>query len=145
MSTLLPLIEAFCRADGHPYDERRVLAALQPLLVDAALGRVLLAERAGQAAGYAVLTWGWSLESGGREALLDEIFVAEPGLGTGSALLAAIVREARDAAARVLFLETESGNARARAFYAGHGFAAEDSLWMRLQLTGDAQPRPEPR
>jgi GNAT superfamily N-acetyltransferase len=144
VSALLPLIEAFCRADGHPYDGQSVLAALQPLLGDARLGRVLLAEHAGRAVGYAVLTWGWSLESGGREALLDEIFAAEPGRGTGSALLAAAVREAREADARALFLETETGNSRARAFYAGHGFATEDSVWMRLPLPGGDQPAPRP-
>lgn len=131
---LLPLIRAYCLADGHAYDEQHVLTALRPLLADATLGLVLVVEQAGRLTGYAALTWGWSLESGGREALLDEIFVAEPGRGAGSALLSAVMSEAREAAARALFLETEPGNAGARSFYSRHGFAREDSVWMRRQL-----------
>jgi ribosomal protein S18 acetylase RimI-like enzyme len=33
-----------------------------------------------------------------------------------------------------MFLETEAHNERVRGFYARHGFAAEDSVWMSRAL-----------
>ena len=70
----------------------------------------------------------------GREALLDEFFVRDGGQGTGSAAMPAILAAARAAGATRMFLETETANERARAFYARHGFAVEDSIWMSIDL-----------
>ena len=93
LDLLLPLIEEFCAIDEHPYDEARVRRAVGPLLADDSLGVIwLIGDPPG---GYAVLTWSYSLESGGRDALLDEIFLRERGRGLGSAALAAIYDDLR--------------------------------------------------
>jgi GNAT superfamily N-acetyltransferase len=84
--------------------------------------------------GYGVVTWGWSLESGGRDALLDELYVRDRGRGAGAALLEAIVAAARARGASRMFLETEEGNAAARRFYARAGFDVEGSVWMQRSL-----------
>jgi GNAT superfamily N-acetyltransferase len=131
---LLTLNAAFCAIDGHPFDPAAVRRAITPLLRDDRFGQVWVVEREGALLGYAVLTWGYSLESGGRDALLDEIYVAERSAGLGSALLAVCLAAARAAGASRTFLETESANSRVRRFYARHGFAAEDSVWMSLEL-----------
>lgn len=131
LDTLLPLIAAFYEVDQHAFDESVVRAALGPLLTGDAVGQVwLITTDAGAVAGYAVLTWGYSLESGGREGLVDELFVQQRNTGLGGAALAALVEQARRAGCRVLFLETEAHNARVRAFYRRHGFAVQDSVWM---------------
>lgn len=88
LASLLDMIGEFYAEDGHEYDEGRIRAALDPLLADDAHGQVWVLHRsvddlASDLLGYAVLTWGWSLESGGREGLLDEFFVA--GAEAGSA------------------------------------------------------------
>ncbi|MFI5914863.1 GNAT family N-acetyltransferase [Dactylosporangium sp. NPDC051541] len=137
LAAILPLVEEFCAADGHPYDAVRVTRALTPLLAGDEHGQVWLVAPAAAgtgAAGYAVVTWGWSLESGGREALLDEIYVRERGAGTGAALLRRVLAAAAGAGAAVMFLETEARNERVRGFYARHGFAADDSVWMSRAL-----------
>ncbi|WP_426512549.1 GNAT family N-acetyltransferase [Dactylosporangium sp. McL0621] len=131
LAAILPLVREFCAADGHEYDEPRVSRALGPLLAGDAHGQVWLV---GSAAGYAVVTWGWSLESGGREALLDEIYVRERGHGAGAALLERVLAAAAQAGAAVMFLETEAHNDRVRGFYARHGFTADDSVWMSRAL-----------
>lgn len=137
---LLDLIRAFYVEDGHPYDEARVLRALMPLLVDDTYGQVWLVcadgdPRAdGQLLGYAVLTWGWSLESGGREGLLDEIFAAQRGEGLGGQLMEHVIGVAREAGCRTLFLETEAANDDARRFYARHGLVEQDSAWMSREI-----------
>lgn len=131
---LLPVIARFCEIDGHPFDEALVAGALAPLLDADDAGVVLVIEDAGVIAGYGVLTWGWSLESGGREALVDELYVDQRDCGHGSRLLVALMEAAREHGARAIFLETEAPNERVRRFYARHGFLVEPSTWMSIGL-----------
>lgn len=132
---ILQLASRYATADAHEFDERAVRTALLPLLTDDTFGVVIVAERDQRLHGYAVLTWGYGLESGGIEALLDEVYAEPQGQGIGASLIAEVVRVAGSRGARTLFLETEAANDRARAFYAGHGFAIEDSVWMRRDLS----------
>jgi GNAT superfamily N-acetyltransferase len=134
LDALLPLVAEFCAIDGHEFAPARVGSALRPLLADDGLGQVWVLADDGGLGGYAVVTWGWSLEAGGREALLDELYVRERNQGAGSLLLEAAAVGSRAAGASRLFLETESANAAVRRFYARHGFAAEDSVWMQRPL-----------
>ena len=74
---LLPtLIEAFCELDQHPYEWTRVESALTPLLEHDEFGAVYLVD---DDQGYVVITWGYSLESGVRKALVDEIYLVNEG------------------------------------------------------------------
>ena len=132
---LIPLIKEFCEVDNHEFDDARIEISLGPLLQDAGLGRVIILEVKGELKGYAVLTWGWSLESGGREALLDEIYVRERNQGWGALLLEKVVATAKDNGAQIIFLETELANERVRDFYLRYGFNKEDSIWLSQKLT----------
>ena len=85
--------------------------------------------------GYGVMTWGYSLESGGREALVDELYVRHRGAGVGAAALNEMLASAAAAGARRVFLETERHNTRVRSFYARLGFQTDDSVWMSRDLT----------
>lgn len=133
LDTLLTLIEAYCAADEHQYDAASARAALGPLLLDDSVGQVWML--GGEPPnGYAVVTWGHSIESGGREALLDEIFVDGSGAGIGTAAMPEILAAARAGGAKRIFLETERRNEGARRFYERHGFVTEDSVWMSRDL-----------
>jgi GNAT superfamily N-acetyltransferase len=138
---LLGLHREFCDLDGHDYDGNRVRRALAPLLSGDHVGQVWLTIGGAPpaAAGYAVVTWGWSLESGGREALLDEIYIRARGQGLGRLLLSHAITAAARAGASRMFLETEAHNTRARGFYARSGFQAEDSSWMSRDLSRDGR------
>ena len=127
---LLDLHAAYCAADRHEFDHARVTAALQELIAQPSLGCVLVLEVGNQAHGYGVLACGFSLECGGVEYVLDELFVEPQGAGYGSVLLEACIAEAKRRGARRLFLETEADNVAARRFYGRHGFHVEDSIWM---------------
>jgi GNAT superfamily N-acetyltransferase len=132
---LLPLIEEFYRVDNQQFELSRIDAGLMPLLSDDRYGQVwLTCDLDGALTGYAILTWSWSLESGGLDCILDEFFVVRRGGGLGSALLDRAMREARRVGAAAMFLETEAPNDGARRFYARHGFSVDDSLWMRAGL-----------
>lgn len=93
-----------------------------------------IVEDEGSAVGYAVVAWSWSLESGGLDCILDEVYVRTRGGGLGGELLEHAVREASAFGAAVIFLETERPNNGARRFYTRHGFEAEDSVWMMRRI-----------
>jgi ribosomal protein S18 acetylase RimI-like enzyme len=131
---LLLLIKEFCEIDNHVYDEYRIKSSVTPLFSNNTLGVIILAEIENQLVGYAVLTWGWSVESGGREGLIDEIYVKNRNSGLGSKLLEEVIRVAKEFDVKMIFLETESANERVRGFYRRHGFTQEDSIWLSHKL-----------
>jgi len=134
-SYLLPLIQEFCEIDNHEFELSRIERSLLPLLNDPNLGVVIVLENDNELIGYAVLTWGWSLESGGREALLDEIYIKTRNEGMGTLLLQEVVATAKSHNAQIIFLETELANQRVRDFYLRHGFKIEDSIWLSHNLS----------
>ena len=121
-----------------PLSNSHIQAALEPLLADAVIGDVWLVEGE-EVLGYLVITWGWGIESGGREALIDEIYVAPShrGLGLASALVEVSLEKAKTMNTKVVFLETESDNPQSRELYERLGFKAESSVWMRALLETD--------
>jgi ribosomal protein S18 acetylase RimI-like enzyme len=129
------MIREFYELDVHDYDEQRVVSALDPLLRHDLVGQVwLVDDGTGAVTGYAIVTWGYSLESGGRDALLDEIYVRDRRRGFGSEVLNQILGAAAAAGASRIFLETEAPNETVRRFYRRHGFLDESSIWMSRVL-----------
>jgi ribosomal protein S18 acetylase RimI-like enzyme len=127
LDRLVDLHREFCAVDAHPFDAARARRAFGPLLDDDTHGIVWIVDAP---ASYAVLTWGWSIEAGGAEAVLDEIFVSERNSGVGSSLLLHVLADGRRRGLARIFLETEAPNDRVRGFYERHGFRTDDSIWM---------------
>lgn len=132
LQALLVLIREFCAIDGHEFDEQRLANSLPALLKSDDYGLVWLIGE--PVDGYAVVTWGYSLESGGREALIDEIYLRSREQGTGSLVMSAILEDCRSRGIRCVFLETEAHNTRVRGFYERAGFEVDDSVWMSQSL-----------
>lgn len=131
---IVPLIREFYELDRHPLDESLVSSGLRPLLAGEAPGFVIVTEEDSTLLAYAVVTWGWSIESGGWDALLDEIYVVDRSRGIGAEMMHEILERSRAAGCRKMFLETESHNREARIFYTRHGFDMDDSVWMSREL-----------
>ena len=132
LDTLIELHRQFCELDRHPFTERRVRAGFGPLLEGDEHGVVWIIDEPGA---YAILTWGWSIEAGGFEAVLDEIYASQRNAGLGAALIEHVVADARARGIARIFLETEQHNERGRRLYARHGFVEDDSIWMSLEFT----------
>lgn len=132
-TALLELIAEFYEIDGHPFDRSTVVAGLLPLLESDRYGVVVVAGD-GEFDGYAAVVWSYSIESGGPDALLDEIYVRRRSQGIGRRLMDAVFDEVRTRGMRRVFLETEPANQHARDFYQGLGFEVEDSVWMLADL-----------
>ena len=133
---LLPMIRALCEHDGTPFDERSVAGALAQVVADERLGRVWLIESGGEAAGYIVLTFGFSLEFGGRDAFVDELYVRAEfrGRGLGRRAIELAEQACRERGVRALHLEVERANARAQELYRRSGFRDHDRYLMTKRL-----------
>jgi GNAT superfamily N-acetyltransferase len=131
---LLVLGAEYAHADGHRFDAATARLGFEPLLHDDRLGLVLVAGDAERVDGYAVVTWGWSIEVGGLDVVLDELYVRTRGQGTGGRLLDAVEAECRERGVRRIVLETERPNEGARRLYARRGWIADDSIWMSKEL-----------
>jgi GNAT superfamily N-acetyltransferase len=121
---LLVLMAEFYAYGDISYDETVARAALQELLADPRLGAVWLVEQGEESVGYAVLAFGFSLELGGRDAILDELYVRERhrGIGVGRRTLAVVEAGCRERGIRALHLEVDETDERAQRFYAKAGF-----------------------
>jgi ribosomal protein S18 acetylase RimI-like enzyme len=119
-----PLVRQFYAHFGYRYAAQVQGRAFRQLLGDAERGLAWLIEMDGAVAGYVVLALGWSIEYGGRVAVVDEIFVGEElrGRGIGRAALSLVKGAARRHRIRRLFLEVESYNRGAKRLYTSLGF-----------------------
>ena len=131
---ILDLMSGFCQSEAKAFDRNLARAGLVPLLESDEHGTVLVAEHDNELVAYAVICWSWSVEIGGPEACLDEIYAGTQGQGIGSALISAVRDSCVAHGMRRIFLETESVNERARQLYGRHGYEQEDSIWMALTL-----------
>jgi GNAT superfamily N-acetyltransferase len=126
--TLIVLVEAFHAEAGIDLEASRRAAGLVRLLREPALGGVWIIRHAEQTAGYIALCVGFSLEFGGHDAFIDEIYLLpeQRGQGGGKAALSAIQPLARQRGVWALHLEVARDNTMARKLYAGSGLVARE-------------------
>lgn len=126
---LLALMQAFYAEEHLAFDPARARTAADTLLSSADRGRIFLVHESPCVApvGYFVLTFGFSLEFGGRFVLLDEFYLAPAVRGRGWARLALdfAAQWARAQGASALRLELNQANARARALYLKSEFTSD--------------------
>ena len=136
VETLLLMLREFYAHEELRFDEAAVRRALEGMLGNAAFGRVFLVCAGDEAAGYAVLTFGYSLEFHGRDAFVDELFLHRKfrGQGIGRRALEFLAEVCRENGVEALHLEVERKNAVAQAAYRKFGFTDHDRYLMTKWL-----------
>ena len=136
MPRLLALMTEFYGESSTPLDAVRAADAFTALLADDRLGHVWLIQAGRNDVGYVVITFSYSMEFGGRNAFLDDLFVQAPFRGAG--LGTAVVNEVRafcvEQGVRALQLETGPDNTTAHALYRRAGFTVTDRQLLTLVL-----------
>jgi ribosomal protein S18 acetylase RimI-like enzyme len=135
LAGLVELMLEFSIESAAPLTKQHIEQAVQPLLENNPLGVIFYA-RQEKLLGYLVMSFGWGIESGGKEALIDEVYIS-PALrnqGVGSALAELAIEHARSQGVKMVFLETEKPNVRVRELYGRLGFELEDSIWLKKKL-----------
>jgi GNAT superfamily N-acetyltransferase len=119
-----------------PFDPAASEATLRELLANPAFGRTFVLMADGAAVGYAAVALGFSLEFGGRNAFLDELYVrpSSRGRGIGTLALRLLQDGCRRLGARSLALEVGLENAGAEAIYRREGFSSNGRQLMTRRL-----------
>ncbi len=130
------LARAFHQEDGHPLSTQGE-AALRQIASGEPMARCWLIRHGGEVIGYLVLTLGYSIEHGGHDGFIDDLYLIPParGGGIGATVLDFALEEARGLGIRTLHLEVEPGNQRAIAVYRSRGFAENGRRLMSLRLS----------
>lgn len=138
---LLPLVRAYHEFESVELDDGTRERVLRPLLGESSLGRIWLVSTAGQIVGYVALCFGYSIEFGGRDAFVDELFITEAhrGKGIGRAVLSHVESEAAALGIRALHLEVARTNSRARRLYAATGFRARERFFLMSHRIGSQE------
>jgi ribosomal protein S18 acetylase RimI-like enzyme len=131
---IIPMMMAFNDIEGIAWRPSVMVPALRRLLDDQRIGSMLIARDAesGAPVGYALATFGFDIEFGGRDAFITEIFVAPPARrrGVGQALLDAVVGRLSSEGIEAIHLMVRPDNDRARALYERLGFRVSSRLLM---------------
>lgn len=129
---LLPLVAAFHAEHGLDLDDAHREAALTPLLEGSPLGAAWLLGPARAPVGYVVISFGWAIEFGGMEGIIDELYIrpAVRGRGLATEALTDLMAALRDAGLKALHLKVDREDANAHRLYTRAGFAVRDRVTL---------------
>ena len=135
-ASLVDMMSEFYAESGYPLNRRRAEVAFSELLADQELGQVWLIQAEPGPVGYVVLTLGYSMEYGGRDAFVDDLFIRPPfrGRGLGKLALAEVRAACEKREVRALHLEVGRDNAAAHSLYRRAGFVDTDRQLLTLKL-----------
>ena len=137
---LIELMAHFYAEEGYAFNRQSTRKALAALMADERFGAVWTFRRHEEVVGYLVVTFGFSLEFGGRNAFVDELFVLEEhrGQGFGTRALRVAATHCRRWGIAALHLEVEDGNDQAEALYTRKGFRTHSRRLMTKWLQAPA-------
>lgn len=128
LGDLLPLVAAY-----HLFEEISLSAdirekSVERLLSDGTLGEIWQIKKSDQLIGYVVACFGYSIELGGREVVIDELYIeaAERGMGVGAEILWRLKERMRALNVVAIQLEVDQRNERANSLYVQSGFSYRD-------------------
>ena len=131
-----PAIESMIRAyyvyDDHAIVENKIASALDAALSNNQHIRIWIIEVSGETAGYLAVAIGFTIEAGGHDGFLDELYLEEPfrGRGIGRKAVEFAISVCPSLGVRRLSLEVERHNYRAKRLYEEVGFLAHDRILM---------------
>ena len=137
LGDLLPLLRGYCDFYEVAPTDDALLTMARALIADSELEGVQLLARSddGAALGFATIFWSWSTSSAERIGVMNDLFVAPAGRGTGvaDALIAACVDECRARGAGKLTWQTAPDNVTAQRVYERVGATREQ--WVDYWLS----------
>lgn len=116
---LIEMMREFYGEGGYPLDQEWAMASFSAFLSNEAYGSIWIVSSEHKPAGYGVLTVRFSMEYGGLDAFIDDLFVrpAYRQHGLGQALMEALLDECRRRQILALHVEVGQDNAPAIALY----------------------------
>lgn len=124
VSLVFPLMQAYYAFEHLEFNQEKVQAAWQTMLADEHLGQGWLIYVAQRPVGYVVLTFSFSLEFGGRDAGIDELYLDESvrGQGIGRQAMEMMFAAAAALGIQAIHLVVDRDNTSAQTFYETMGY-----------------------
>ena len=137
LDKLTQLCAAFHEGEGIVQTNEARRAALSPLLDGSPYGAAYLIGPPRAPIGYIVVCFGWSVEFGGLDAIVDELYI-RPGVrgrGIASEALTALPRALAEGGLRAVHLEVDRENTAAVKLYRRAGFEPREKyMFMSRKL-----------
>ena len=137
LDRVMALCAAFHAEEGITQTDDARRAALSPLLDGLPYGVVYRIGPPRAPIGYVVICFGWSVEFGGLDAIIDELYI-RPGVrgrGIATEALTAIPRALSEGGLRAIHLEVDRDNDKAMKLYKRAGFKPRDNyMFMSKEL-----------
>lgn len=134
---LMPLIRAYLDFYEAKPPDGSMLALSRSLLAEPDLEGIqfMARDENGRAIGFASLFWSWTTTRGGRLGVMNDLFVAPDGRGSGAAeaLIEACRERCAQRGAVALDWQTAADNDRAQAVYDRIG-AHKSAAWLDYSL-----------
>jgi ribosomal protein S18 acetylase RimI-like enzyme len=134
---LLPLLRAYCDFYEVAPSDDELLAVSRTLIADPEREGVQLLARDRRAIGFATVYWSWATTSAERIGVMNDLYVAPDGRGTGAAeaLIEACRAECAARGARRLTWQTAPDNERAQRVYDRIGARREQWIdyWLPVE------------
>lgn len=129
---LLPMIAAFHAEDGIDSNDEARRAALDLLFSGQVQAAAWLIGPPRAPVGYIVVSFGFSIELGGRDAFLDEFYIRPKirGRGMGAQTLHLLLPMLREMGVKAMHLEVDNNNPGAQKLYARNGFKPRDQYHL---------------
>ena len=133
---LLEMMSEFYSHEELKYDKETLQPAIETLINDGRIGEIRLITSGVKLIGYFVLTYTYSLEYGGKNALLDELYIRENfrGRGIGKQVLSFVEDFCRDKNIHAIHLQVKRFNPIAKKLYSSVGFKEVDRDFMTKVL-----------
>ena len=138
LDRLLPMVGQFHASEGLQTTEDDRRSALTPLLDGSPHGAIWLIGPKMSPVGYVAIAFGWSIELGGLEATVDELWIREKvrGRGMGGEAMATLLKTLEQAGVAALHLEVSPDNKRAEGLYQRLGFERRPYSLMTWRTRG---------
>jgi ribosomal protein S18 acetylase RimI-like enzyme len=126
VQVLVELMEEFYRESNYSLERLWATNSFRTLLGDSSRGSVWLLSRDNEAVGYVVLTVRFSMEHGGLDAFIDDLFVRREHRrrGVATTALDELFAECRRRGVLALHVEVGRDNVGANTLYAGFSLRA---------------------
>jgi len=136
LDRLMALVSAFHAEQGITQDADQRREALLPLLEGIPHGCVYLIGPGRAPLGYIILTFGWSVEFGGMDGFVDEIYIrpAVRGRGIATEVLLELPKALAEAGLTALHLEVDRTQEATQKLYLRTGFRARDRYMLMSKV-----------
>lgn len=136
LDRLLKLTADFSAEMGIENDADHRGKALMPLLEGSPHGAVYVIGPAKSPVGYVILSFGWSLEFGGMDGFVDELYIrpAVRGRGMASDVLYSLPKALKEAGLKALHLEVAREDEDAQRLYRRARFVPRDGAMLMSRV-----------